>query len=164
MPQGVYQRKRRPIDDRFWSKVDKNGPNGCWLWLGSTREGYGQFCVEDNTPIGAHRVAMFLARGFPILPGRSMQFDHLCRNKRCVNPDHLEYVTAAENVRRSLPFRSKPTPRALRTVCRNGHAYTTENTHWYRGHQQCRACHAASENRRRSLGITTRQLRRKVAA
>lgn len=83
--------------------------SGCWEWIGSrNRDGYGTF-----SGTAAHRLAIEIFRG-PITPG--LEIDHLCRNRCCVRPDHLEVVTHAENVRRSEP--------ATKTHCVNGHEYT----------------------------------------
>ena len=89
----------RPATERFWEKVDKNGPNGCWVWLASLGStGYGQFEV-DYKPLKAHRFAYILLVG-PIPDG--LELDHLCRNRPCVNPDHLEAVSHADNVQRGV--------------------------------------------------------------
>lgn len=105
---------RRPLAERFWLKVDRSaGPNGCWLWLGGLRNGYGQVCGERRDRHGksletlyAHRLAWTLLRG-QIPPG--MTLDHYRRNagprqapcaKLCVNPAHLEVVTHGENAHR----------------------------------------------------------------
>jgi len=86
-------------DARFWSKVVRHGPTECWPWVGTISGGYGVFRLGNrfagNT--GAHRFAYEMLRG-PIPKG--LHIDHLCQNKRCVNPAHLEPVTLAENVRR----------------------------------------------------------------
>jgi hypothetical protein len=87
----------------FWDKVHKT--DGCWLWTGarwSSRHGgpgdYGEFKVAPGRPASAHRVAYELVRG-PIPEG--LTIDHLCFNKLCVKPEHLEAVSSAENTRRA---------------------------------------------------------------
>jgi hypothetical protein len=137
-----------PIEQRFMAKVNQNGPNGCWVWTGSCSGAYGQFGI-NHVPYGAHRVSMMLFKGLEIKPGRAMNIDHLCRNTLCVNPDHLEYVTFTENMRR-----------ARLTHCRRGHEFTEANTRWYRNHRYCRQCHAIHERRRWEKGITTNQRRK----
>jgi hypothetical protein len=95
-------RPERTEADRFWSKVDRNGPEGCWLWLGQLNTwGYGHFrrtlAPGHHVTVKAHRFAYALAVG-PIPPGLTL--DHLCGRPACVRPDHLDPVTAAENLRR----------------------------------------------------------------
>jgi len=95
--------KDRPFPDRFWDKVVKT--SSCWVWIGAGggRLGeYGVFKPEPHVAFKAHRYAYELLRG-PIPDGLTL--DHLCRVTRCVNPDHLEPVTLAENVRRAVPYR-----------------------------------------------------------
>lgn len=78
--------------DRFWSKVDTS--SNCWLWLGgATKTGYGQFRLDGQSRY-AHRVAYELAIG-PIPDG--MEVDHICRVRRCVNPQHLRVATHKQN-------------------------------------------------------------------
>lgn len=88
---------RRPVAERFWEKVQKT--DDCWLWTASVKPaGYGQFTVEDQKPpVYAHRFSYEQLVG-PIPDGLTL--DHLCANRRCVNPDHLEPVPMAENTRR----------------------------------------------------------------
>lgn len=114
---------------RFWLKVDRLAPGGCWQWLGATdRHGYGN-CKPDSrikTKL-AHRLAYEWTKG-PIPNG--MCLDHLCRNRLCVNPDHLEPVTSRENSRRGVD---------ARTHCRKGHELTPDNIA-PEGRKRCLAC------------------------
>jgi hypothetical protein len=140
--------RQRPTPvDRFWAKVNKDGPDGfhsqtgenlgpCWLWTASTYvAGYGQFRVAGRT-VGAFRFAYELLVG-PIPAG--LQPDHLCRVRLCVRPDHLELVTSAENTRRG----DSGAHHAAKTHCPQGHPYDDENTYVYDDRRYCRPCHRA---------------------
>lgn len=86
--------------DRWDAKVDKTGD--CWLWTGAiNNKGYGVFATDEGNQL-AHRVSYVMFVG-PIPEG--LELDHVyargCRHRHCVNPDHLEAVTHAENVRRT---------------------------------------------------------------
>ena len=84
-------------EERFDSKV-VSAATGCWLWVGATYEqGYGMFNAGEGRIVRAHRFS-FERRVGPIPQG--MTIDHICEVKNCVNPNHLEIVTAAENRRR----------------------------------------------------------------
>jgi hypothetical protein len=92
------RRARRRTYERLLDKIDMRLPFDCWPWLGAKNSnGYGQLRV-GRTMRYAHRLALIYIAGQPIPAG--MEVDHLCRNRRCCNPDHLELVTHAENVRR----------------------------------------------------------------
>lgn len=119
--------------DEFMERV-RVQPNGCWKWTFPLARGryatYGR-CTLNGEQMGAHRAAWLLFRG-PIPDG--LHIDHLCRNTRCVNPDHLEPVTPQENWRRGLNG-------ALRTHCRYGHPLDGENTGPNgAGKRRCRTC------------------------
>jgi hypothetical protein len=126
--------RTRPAGERFWAKVDKSGD--CWLWLGWLDvNGYGHFHGEGGVKRLAHRWAYQEQVG-PIPDG--LVLDHLCRNRACVRPDHLEPVTSFEN--RSRGLRSP-----LATRCIHGHEYSPENTYVYKGRRTCRTCQRGRE-------------------
>lgn len=107
----------------------------CWLYLGSlTSNGYGKASVAGRTAL-AHRAAYEALVG-PIPPG--LQLDHLCRNRACYNPAHLEPVTQRENLRRGR------NSNAEKTHCPLGHEYSDENTYvCARGKRSCKTCNRA---------------------
>jgi hypothetical protein len=121
----------------------------CWDWTGTLApNGYGSAALRDGTTgapvtMRAHRVAYEVLRG-PIPAGLTL--DHLCRNRRCVRPSHLEPVTAGENVLRGEGVSAK---HARTTACPRGHEYTPDNTYVLGGRRTCRACHRAKERVRR---------------
>jgi len=143
--------KPRPVEERFWEKVDRTGT--CWLWTGSCKwNGYGQFKLTSATaPVLAHCFAYQLLVG-PIPEGLTL--DHMCHNadvtcqgglgcihRRCVNPSHLEPVTNRENHQRA----------ATRTTnCANGHARTLETTYRRpKGTRECRICQREAKRKRK---------------
>lgn len=124
------------IESRLWPKVDRRGPDECWPWTAADNgAGYGVIGHEGRI-VYAHRFAYGSLVG-PIPAGTEL--DHLCRNRGCVNPAHLEPVTHRENVARG----QAPAARIARTgSCASGHPRTPENT-WRRGGKTfCRPCHA----------------------
>lgn len=89
-------------EDRFWAKVDKNGPipeifpelGQCWLWTATTIREYGWFRMDGKGHL-AHRASWQISVG-PIPPG--IQIDHRCHNQSCVRPDHLRLATHKQNM------------------------------------------------------------------
>jgi hypothetical protein len=132
-------------EERFFSHVEQ--PGDCWLWM-AFREphgGYGKFFLDDRC-LYAHRWAYEFLRG-EIPPG--LHLDHLCRTPACVNPWHLEPVTARVNVVER--GRGTTARNAAKTHCLRNHALDTSNTYTdKRGRRQCRRCATIRNQRRRT--------------
>ena len=133
-------------EERFWFKVDAMGV--CWEWQAAKdTKGYGVF-NPNGTLVRSHRFAYENLVG-PIPEG--LQLDHLCRNRICVNPDHLEPVTQGVNTDRGTARIRLSIQGANITHCPRGHEYTEENTHVNKrnGTRKCRKCHRDRERERR---------------
>ena len=130
--------------------------SGCWVWQRAIVGGYGAIKLPDRRMAKVHRITFELFKG-PIIEG--LQIDHLCRNRRCCNPDHLEAVTSRVNTQRS--------ERATKLYCKRGHPLFGPNllirkTPFSR---HCRTCRriADRESKRRmrekfkAAGLTVRQ-------
>jgi HNH endonuclease len=138
--------RTRPLEERLWTRIDKT--DGCWLWKGHLSNGYG--CIGEGGRKGrdllVHRVVYELLRG-PIPHG--LELDHLCRDRACCNPDHLEPVPHRENSRRSPTIGRWKRP----DHCRNGHPFDEANTYWTREDgRACRQCKRDSAARIRVRG------------
>ena len=132
---------------RFWLKVDCFTESGCWEWrAGRGTGGYGKFNTGGNRGphVSAHRFAYEQLVG-PVPKG--LVLDHLCRNRICVNPAHLEPVTDRENVLRGVGITAV---NAAKTHCPYGHEYDVV----WRGRRTCKTCHnkqtAEGQRRRRA--------------
>lgn len=134
--------------DRFWERVEKT--DTCWNWTGALNakgdKGYGVIWFRGAQEY-VHRLAFELLVG-SIPEGKTI--DHLCRNRKCVRPEHLRAVSLRENVLSSTGITAV---NWQKTHCLRGHAFTEENT-WTdpkTGQRQCRAC-----NRIRKRGYYTK--------
>lgn len=123
---------------RFQKRISVDEKTGCWNWDKLTRHGYGESSIDGYATL-AHRAVWIFLRGD--IPG-NLDLDHLCRNRSCVNPDHLEPVTRQENLRRGFEARG----------CVNGHPYDPEQFSEVRRsngviERRCKKCHR-ERNRR----------------
>jgi hypothetical protein len=129
------------MQSRFDSKVARDPAGHCWVWTASrSPEGYGRFWLNGQN-LYAHRVSYGLWVG-PIPEGLTL--DHLCRNRACVNPDHLEPVSIAENIERGEAGAKKRNA----THCVQGHPLSGENLYVKpNGFRVCRTCARAATRR-----------------
>lgn len=138
-----------PFDvDEIWEHVEKrirpDARTGCWNWTGATStDGYGNV-KWFGTSYSTHRLA-YQANVGDVPEG--LELDHLCRNRRCCNPQHLEAVTHAVNIARGV---GRFADRQKQTHCTHGHEFTPENTYIKRtGTRECRTCKRLSARARR---------------
>lgn len=145
----AFDRYSEKAAARFWAKVDKTG--SCWNWTAANTSGYGTFYmgrIDGRVElIGAHRWSYLINVG-PIPDG--LVLDHLCRNRACVNPAHLEPVSPRVNAERGMWG-------DLKTHCPAGHPYDDDNTSRRRNRRsrECTTC--------RSIQHETRRRRNRVA-
>lgn len=137
------------IAERFWRRV-LILETGCWEWTGAKdKDGYGAFSVTHAARVRAHRWAYetYVEHMHPWL-----QSDHICKNKSCVNPLHIEPVTARENVLRS---NGPAAINAKKTHCYKGHNLSGDNLILRDGRgRQCRTCEREYKRwRRKVLGL-----------
>lgn len=142
-----------PINDKLQRFTVQDGgfSSACWVWGGAVDHGgYGRFTHTEpgqaRRTLSAHRESYKAYKGH--IP-EGFEVDHLCRNTRCINPDHLEAVTGKENNRRVVQHQHVPA-----SHCRNGHEFTPENAVFDRaGYRKCRACIVARPKRCRSTEV-----------
>lgn len=132
----------RTAETRFWSKVYKPSiVNACWMWqAGFYPAGYGSFWHQGRSNY-AHRFAFELFNG-PIAEG--FVVDHLCRNRACVNPDHLRVVTHRENILAD-GSQALAAANAKKQRCPKGHQIDGRSSH---GRRFCRICRRVNDLRR----------------
>jgi hypothetical protein len=153
----LHMRRAFP-DERDRPRFERHihhAESGCHEWTGYvTVQGYATFSFSGRSYM-AHVFSWWLNRGE--LVQKPLEIDHLCRNRRCVNPDHLEPVTRSQNVRRGL--RSSLTP-----FCPQGHAYTPENTRLTKaGHRCCKQCDHLNSKKRWANGYLKEHQRQRRA-
>lgn len=123
------------LKQQILDRISIDLKTGCWKWTGTILNcGYGQIQIHKAKYV-AHRLSyeLFIS---PIPKG--LQIDHLCRNRRCVNPAHLEPVTCQENLLRGNTWAAR---NAAKTHCINGHEFTAENIYFSpEGWRYCRRC------------------------
>lgn len=133
----------RPLAERFHEKYVVDDETGCWVWAAClSKDGYGSIArgLGQGTA-QAHRVSYELLVGS--IPS-GLCIDHLCRNRACVNPLHLEVVTLATNVLRGEGVAAS---HAQKTTCKNGHAFDGTRRD---GKRRCLRCLAESQRRYRA--------------
>ena len=117
---------------------------GCWNWNGVTTRGYGHI-MRDGVRYRAHRYMYEQHVG--LIPD-GMQLDHLCRNRSCVNPEHLEPVTCRENLMRGETFAAK---NSAKTHCVKGHPLSGDNLYIEpKGTRACKECRREAVRRSRA--------------
>lgn len=161
-----FRFKTNDMRERLMSLVTIVGQ--CWEWQGYRSHGYGHiYSPTHGRILKAHRVAYELFVG-PIPAG--LHIDHLCRNRACVRPDHLEPVTAKENLLRGIGLTAR---NAAVTHCPKGHEYTELNTRWVISNRRrvkapprqnsVRQCRACDREKKRALRQTAEGRERLLA-
>lgn len=144
----TYSQRFKTLEERLMSKVDVDDDTGCWLWTGAIdRYGYGQIGVEGRVT-GVHRASYSTFVG-PIPEG--LTIDHLCRVRRCLNPEHLETVTSRENTLRGDTIQAR---NAAKSRCPKGHPYDVVQWRKLKSgslgiHRKCSTCRREQDAARR---------------
>lgn len=139
--------------ERLFNRVEKDEITGCWEWTGAKGiDGYGRIGDDKKVKL-THRVAYEIMRG-PLHRGQVI--DHLCRNRLCVNPDHMEATSQRINTIRGNTADIRKKLAAQQTHCINGHEFTKENIYLANNQRYCRICKSIRYKRwevRKKVGI-----------
>mgnify|MGYP001577132561 CR=1 FL=1 len=119
--------------------------SGCIVWTGSKCRGYGRI-YHDGKTRATHRVAFETFRGK--IP-EGLEINHLCRNKACINPAHLEVVTGSQNLRYDYAIKPWGNQNTGKTHCPRGHAYSGDNLRVISGKRYCKTCVNEQKRERR---------------
>jgi len=139
--------KPKPLADRIRSSTVIDA-NECWVWQKSLKDGYGRMWIGSRAD-GSRRLALAYQVSFETFSGPipdGLVLDHLCRNRACCNPAHLEPVTQQENVLRGI---GPSAANAQKTHCFRGHEFTLANTYMSKGKRFCGECIALRSSARR---------------
>lgn len=133
--------KTTPVADRIWQRITVTDA-GCWEWdtLPPAGKGYGRIWVGSRSD-GTRRMTYSHIAAYETFVGpvpEGAELDHLCRNRACCNPEHLDPVSHRENLMRS-PI-APASLQARQTHCLREHEFTPENTYMSKGKRYCRAC------------------------
>jgi len=144
---------------RLWDNVAVRGADECWPWTGAlTRDGYGRIRDDSGRKVGVHRLAWTLTNG-PVPDGQVI--DHLCRERACCNPAHMEPVDNRTNLMRGDTHAAR---NAAKTHCIRGHEFSEANTYVDAlGKRVCRTCRQAHKKQARMVRRLSKHTQEKAS-